>query len=143
MNQPNQFEVILDQYQNTTVEGQNLSGEIDFMFGRIINLLDGREDLKTVLVVTPSIVAADTDGNTVEASAEIIVNIYKYGHNFTEIDLYGLFCHAYIVFYHVITMEIQRKDIRLNDKPYIPTKTIPSFEEVKDDIIREIKKVYG
>ena len=143
MERPNQFEVILDQYQNTKVEGSSLNGDIDFMFGRNINLLDGGQDLKTVFVVTPSITAVDTEGKTVEASAEIILNIYKYGYKFTDIDLYGLFCHAYIVFYHIITAEILKRNIFHNNKPYVPTKTIPSFEEVKDEITMALNKIYG
>ena len=139
---PIQFEVILDQFQNVKVSGGNLIGDIDYMFGRKIVLFPQDENLKTILLITPSITAADTHGTTVETEVEIIMNIYKYEYRFTAIDLYGLFCHAYIVGYHVIRSEIERQNILHNDQIYRPTMTIPSFEGVKDDIFRELKNVY-
>ena len=140
---PKQFEVILDQFQNVKVIGGNLKGDIDYMFSLNLALFPPDEKLKTIFLVTPTIITTDTSGTIVEMQAEIILNIYKYDHPFTAIDLYGLFCHAYIVGYHVIQNEIIRLNILHDDEIYIPTKTIPSYEAVKGNITTELKKVYG
>lgn len=138
---PKQFEIILDSWQSLKVVGKSMTGEIDSMFGRKIELLKD-DKLQTILVVSPSYSATDTNGNTVDAECEIFINVYKYEFPFNEIEIYGLFCHAYIAFYHIIANEIIRQDIRLNDEIFKPTKTIPSFDMVKDEIRDELNKIY-
>jgi len=140
---PKQFEVILDHFDKVKVSGGNLIGDIDYMYASDIKLFKPDEELKTIFLVTPSIISTDTNGTIVEMEAEIMINVYKYEHPFTDIDLYGLFCHAYIVGYHVIRLELQKQNIMHNDEVYHPTMTIPTFDGVKDAIYRELGKVYG
>lgn len=142
-NIPQQFEVIFEYYDTPKVEGENLNGELDYMYKYFITLFAADEKLKTVFTVKHIISTADSHGYSVDSEVEIVMNIYKYEYPFADVDLYGLFCHAYIVSYHVITAEINRKNILHDGQPFKPTMSVPSFDKVKDEIREEIKKVYG
>ena len=142
---PHQFEFIIDYSQNVKAElkGNELSGDIDFMYGRLIDLFHIDPDLKTIFKVNTSLVTVDTTGNTVEAENETIMNIYKYEHQFNVDDLYGLFCYATIMNYKAITQAICDNNITHNGVLYKPTVVIPTLEAIKNDLLSEIEKASG
>lgn len=140
-----QFEFITNYVQNTKVvlTGEKLIGDIDFMYANSIKLFPSDEELKTIFIITTALVTTDTSANTVDAETELMILAYKYEFNFEVEDLYGLFCYATIFNYLTLTNDIRDKGIMHNDEFYRPTVVVPSFDKMRDEIVRVRNRAYG
>lgn len=144
-----QFEFILSKPQNTKIEmkGDRLIGElmdnIDFMNGWSIIIYPPYKELKTVIVIETLFSVVDSFLNTIDATTELMLNVYKYEENLEVEDIYGLFCYATIQNYMVLKNELIDQKIMHNDGIYNPPVVILTLNKVRESIITARKNAYG
>ena len=143
--QPNQFEFIINKPEktNAVLTGDKLIGDIDSMYSNSVTLLPTDEELKSILLFNTSFVVTDTDGHTIEASTDLMINVYNYEHKLGIEEIYGLCSYATIFNYMTLTNFINSKGFLHNDEIYRPTVIIPSFDKMKEQIIKARNKAYG
>lgn len=143
--QPNQFEFIINKPDktNAVLTGDKLIGDIDSMYSNSVTLLPTDKELKSILLFNTAFVVTDTDGHTIEASTDLMVNVYNYEHKLGIEEIYGIFTYATIFNYMTITNFINSKAFLHDEEIYRPTVVIPSFDNMKDRIIEARNKAYG
>lgn len=142
---PEQFELIENYVQNTIVKltGTQLVGELDFMFRNTPVLYPTDPELKIIFTVKTEITASDVHGHSVEASTDMIFNVYNYENDMRLPELYGLYCCAVISNHYIILNKIIAEGIKHNDEIYKPTIIVPSFQKAKPDLVFARNKAYG
>lgn len=143
--QPYQFEFITNRPESTTavMTGEKLIGDIDSMYSNSITMFPTDGELKSILVFNTSLVVTDTYANTIEASTDLIVNVYNYDHQLGIEEIYGLFTYSTVFNYMEIYNAIKNNRFFHNDEIYAPPVIIPSFEKTKDKIIKARNSAYG
>ena len=143
--QPVQFEFIINRPQNTTavLNGDRLIGDIDSMYANSVTLYQTDKELKSILLFNTSFVVTDTDGHTIDASTDLMINVYNYEHKLGVEEIYGLCSYATIFNYMTLTNFINSKGFLHNDEIYRPTVIVPSFDKMKEQIIQTRNKAYG
>ncbi len=138
-----QLEFIGSYFNDPKVEikGNNLTGDVDFMTAYNISLIPHQE-LAIIFTVKTSLFTSDTNGNTVEAESELVMNIYKYGAKPTLTDLYGLYCSGTIANFYKITGTIKDKGIMKDNVFYVPTIIVHSIEYMKEHLLDVLNKAY-
>ena len=143
--QPVQFEFIINRPQNTTavLNGDRLIGDIDSMYANSVTLYQTDKELKSILLFNTSFVVTDTDGHTIDASTDLMINVYNYEHKLGVEEIYGLCSYATIFNYMTLTNFINSKGFLHNNEIYRPTVIVPSFDKMKEQIIQTRNKAYG
>ena len=141
---PEQFEFITNYVQNTNavLKGEKLTGDLDFLTACNISLLIHPE-LAAIFTVKTSLSTTDTDGHTVDAESELVMNVYKYGFRFDLIELYGLYCYATIFNYYTLATKMVENNIMHDEAHYKPTIVVHSLNQMEKQILEVLHKAYG